>query len=125
MPDDPKKLPKPEPLTKGEQFSVGAFSWSPDGKRIAFSASRDPDLGSSDTEQLYVLDLADLHVKKLLESRRPERQPQVVARWQARSPTSRPTAQQFFFYTNRYIAVIPADGGSRACSPRTSTKIRT
>src|SRR3954452_4418546 len=30
LPADPKKLPKPEPLTKGEQFSVGGFSWSPD-----------------------------------------------------------------------------------------------
>ena len=46
IPGDPKKLPKAEPLTKGEQFSVGAFSWSPDGKRIAFGATRDPDLGS-------------------------------------------------------------------------------
>src|SRR5206468_449361 len=35
IPADPKKLPKAEPLTSGEQFTVGAFSWSPDGKRIA------------------------------------------------------------------------------------------
>ena len=47
IPSDPKKLPKAEQLTSGEQFTVGAFSWSPDGKRIAFAAQRDPDLGSS------------------------------------------------------------------------------
>src|SRR4051795_4249821 len=46
VPWDLKKLPKADPLTKGEQFTVGAFSWSPDGKRIAFAAQRDPDLGS-------------------------------------------------------------------------------
>jgi dipeptidyl aminopeptidase/acylaminoacyl peptidase len=110
LPNDPKKLPKPEPLTKGDGFSVGAFSWSPDGKRIAFSASRDPDLGSSDTETLYVLDLADLHVKKLLESGGPNGNP----KW---SPDGKEIAyttsngQQFFYYANRYLAVISAEGG--------------
>src|SRR5579862_1194484 len=33
---------KPEPLTSGTQFSVGSFHWSPDSKRVAFSATRDP-----------------------------------------------------------------------------------
>ncbi len=40
IPADLKKLPKPEPLTRGDQFSVGSFSWSPDGRRIAFRATR-------------------------------------------------------------------------------------
>src|ERR1043166_750070 len=59
IPADLKKLPKPEPLTKGDQFSISAFSWAPDGKRIAFAATRDPDLGSQDTAILWVLDMAD------------------------------------------------------------------
>ena len=71
VPADLKQLPKPVALTKGDQFNVGGFSWSPDGKRIAFSATRDPDLGSRDTEQLYVLDLADQHMRKLTDARRP------------------------------------------------------
>ena len=66
-------------LTKGDQFSVAGFAWSPDGKKIAFSASRDPDPGSAETEQLYVLDLADLHVRKLIECAGPEQQSEVVA----------------------------------------------
>jgi dipeptidyl aminopeptidase/acylaminoacyl peptidase len=108
---DAKKLPKAEPLTKGDQFSVGGFSWSPDGKRIAFSAGRDPDLGSQETEQLYVLDLADLHVRKLLDGPGPNSNP----KW---SPDGKQIAyasydgQPFFFYANRYIAVIPAEGGA-------------
>jgi dipeptidyl aminopeptidase/acylaminoacyl peptidase len=111
IPSDVKKLPKPEQLTKGDQFSVSGFAWSPDGKRIAFAATRDPDLGSQDTEQIYVLDMADLHVRKLLDSGGPNSDP----KW---SPDGKQLAyvtgngDPFFFYSNRYIAVIPVDGGS-------------
>ncbi len=111
IPGDLKKLPKPEALTSGNEFSVGSFSWSPDGRRIAFSATRDPDLGSGDTEQLYLLDLSDRHVRKLLDGGGPNGDPQ----W---SPDSRQIAfvtsagNPNFFYTNRRIAVVGADGGT-------------
>jgi Tol biopolymer transport system component len=111
IPSDPKKLPKAEQLTTGEQYTVGAFSWSPDGKRIAFAAQRDPDLGSSDTEQLYVLDLADLHVKKLLNANGPNGNP----KW---SPDGRQIAyvtsngSQFFYYNQPPHLGDSADGGT-------------
>jgi len=111
IPADLKKLPKPEALTKGDQFSVGSFSWSPDSRRIAFSATRDPDLGSSGTEQLYVLDLADRHVRKLQESGGPNTRP----KW---SPDGKEIAfvthggQAFYYYLNSRIAVVSAEGGS-------------
>ena len=78
----PKKLPKPEPLTKGDAFSVGAFSWSPDGKRIAFSASRDPDLGLRRYRDLLRPRPGRSACQEAARIRRPERQPQVVARRQ-------------------------------------------
>ncbi len=111
MPADLKQLPKPEAFTKGADFNVSSFACSPDGKRIAFSATRDPDLGSQDTEQLYVLDLADLHVRKLLNGSGPNSRP----RW---SPDSQQIAYTTyngasnFFYANRYIAAIAAEGGA-------------
>lgn len=111
IPSDPKQLPKPEALTNSEQFSVGTFSWSPDGKRIAFSATRDPDLGSQDTEQIYTVDLADHHVHKLFDGGGPNSRP----KW---SPDGRQIAfmtsggSPNFYYTNRRIAVVPADGGA-------------
>lgn len=110
IPSDVKKLPKPEVLTPGDSFNVTGFSWAPDGKRIAFSATRDPDLGSQDTEQISVLDLADLHVRKLTETSGPNSRP----KW---SPDGKQIAfvtangQQYFFFANRYIATVPAEGG--------------
>jgi dipeptidyl aminopeptidase/acylaminoacyl peptidase len=110
IPADAKQKPKAEALTQGDEFSVGDFSWSPDSKRIAFAATRDPDLGSQDTAQLYVADLADKHVKKLIDSKGPNNRP----RW---SPDGRQIAYttangaQFFYYANSRIAVISADGG--------------
>jgi len=110
IPASPKAL-KPQALTSGDQFSVASFSWSPDGSRIAFSATRDPDLGSQDTAQIYVLDTADLHVKKLVEGGGPNNNPQ----W---SPDGKQVAyvtangQPNFFYANRFIASVSADGGT-------------
>jgi len=111
LPADLKQLPKPEALTSGEPFSVQTFAWSPDGRRIAFSATRDPDLGSQNTEQIYTVDLGDRHVHKLLENGGPNGNP----KW---SPDGRRIAfvtssgNPYFYYANRRIAVVPAEGGA-------------
>jgi dipeptidyl aminopeptidase/acylaminoacyl peptidase len=111
IPADAKQLPKPQQLTRGDEFSVTSFAWAPDSRRIAFAATRDPDLGSQDTERIYVLDLADQHVRKLVDGQGPSGNP----KW---SPDGKQIAyvtangQPFFFYANRYIAAVPAEGGA-------------
>jgi dipeptidyl aminopeptidase/acylaminoacyl peptidase len=110
IPADTKQRPKAEALTAGDKFSVHDFSWSPDSKRIAFSATRDPDLGSSGTAQIYVVNVADKFLKKLVEANGPHNGPV----W---SPDGRQIAfstangEKFYFYTNSRIAVVQADGG--------------
>ncbi len=52
--------------TKGKDYSVVGFSWSPDGSRIAFDAARNPDLIHLGTADIYVLSLADDTVKKIV-----------------------------------------------------------
>jgi dipeptidyl aminopeptidase/acylaminoacyl peptidase len=111
IPANVKQLPKPRLLTQVGELSVTGFAWAPDGSRMAFSAARDPDLGSRNTEQLYVLDLDDLHVRKLATFDGPNSRPQ----W---SPDGRQIAfetaggQASFYYANSRIAVVPAEGGA-------------
>ncbi|HLH00323.1 MAG TPA: S9 family peptidase [Bryobacteraceae bacterium] len=110
IPADPKQRATPEPLTEGGKFSVEDFSWSPDAKLIAFSAQRDPALSSSATQQIYLVDLADKHVRKLLDSNGPNRKP----RW---SQDGRQIAfntangDPFYYYSNLRVAVAPIAGG--------------
>ncbi len=105
------KLPEPKRLTEGTAFTVGGFEWSPDSKRIAFSAAKDPDLGSSDTSDIYVLHVADKSFKKIVETKGPDGSPI----W---SPDGTQIAYETangrpdFFYANNLIAVVPAEGGA-------------
>jgi dipeptidyl aminopeptidase/acylaminoacyl peptidase len=103
-------IPEPKRLTDAA-FSVGEFSWSPDGTRIAFSAQRDPDLISSETADIYVASIGDGKVKKIVSTPGPDRNP----KW---SPDGKQIAfetsagSKYFFYTNMKISVVDADGGT-------------
>src|SRR5437879_6611616 len=65
---------EPKRLTEGDQFSVGEFSWSADGTRIACSAQRDPHWISLGTADLYVISVRDKAVKKRSEEHTSELQ---------------------------------------------------
>jgi len=52
--------------TKGKDFTVGSFEWSPDGSKIAFSATINPDLIQGATSDIYLLNLVDNAVKKIV-----------------------------------------------------------
>src|SRR5437879_874358 len=98
-------------LTDGDKFSVGEFSWSPDGTRIAFSAQKDPDLISSETADLYVVTVSDKTVKKIVSTPGPDRNPH----W---SPDGKKIAfetaagSRYYYYSNTRIGVIAAEGGA-------------
>lgn len=110
IPADGKQRPKPEAVTKGDQFSVSDFQWSPDSRHIAFSATRDPDLSSNETSDIYVVAADDKLVKRLVETKGPDRSPV----W---SPDGQQIAfvtsngQEFFFYADTRIASVPVSGG--------------
>ena len=52
--------------TKKKDFSVDSLSWSPDGSKIAFSATVNPDLIQGVTSDIYVLNVADDSFKKIV-----------------------------------------------------------
>lgn len=97
--------------TKSKDYTVGQFEWSPDGSRIAFSASINSDLINGNTSDIYALTLADNSVKKLVAQPGPDNNPN----W---SPDGRQIVfssamgNPKFFHTNSRLAVIPADGGT-------------
>ncbi len=102
--------PVPERLTEGRAFTVRDFDISPDSRLVAFSAARDPDLSTSDSA-IYVLTLSDKYLKRIVSTKGPNVNPT----W---SPDSSQIAyntangREFFYYSNSYIAVVPADGGT-------------
>jgi dipeptidyl aminopeptidase/acylaminoacyl peptidase len=105
-----REIPEAKRLTEGTSFTVGDFSWSPDSKQIAFSAAQDPDLGSQNTIDIYVLTPGDKSPRKIVDTSGPDRTPI----W---SPDGRQIAYQtaagaeYFYYANPKIAVVDSAGG--------------
>jgi len=104
-------FPEPQRLTEGATYTVQDLEWSPDSTRIAFVAQRDPDLGSGDTADIYVLALAGKAIRKIVASKGPDGNPI----W---SPDGKQIAyttadgDPYFYYTNQHIAIVAAEGGA-------------
>jgi len=105
------KTPQPgRQRTKGKDFSVGSFAWSPDGTKIAFSATVNPDLIQGGTADAYVLNLADDTVKKIVAQPGPDS----VLRWSPDGKQillSSAMGRTKYFADNYRLALVPAEGG--------------
>jgi dipeptidyl aminopeptidase/acylaminoacyl peptidase len=106
----PFGVPEAHRLTEGDEFSVEGFSWSKDGTKIAFAASKDGELKNGGTTTIYVVSVADKKVTKLVTTPGPNTDPHF-------SPDGSEVAfetadgAQYFFYANQKIAVVPVTGG--------------
>ena len=97
--------------TKGKDFTVGSFAISPDGRRVAFSATVNPDLIQGATSDLYLLDLADDSVRKIVDLRGPDSSP----RWSpdgTRILFSSTLGDPNFYTANTHLAIVPVSGGT-------------
>lgn len=97
--------------TKGREYTIGPFEWSPDGSRIAFSATINSDLINGFTSDIYSLTLADNSVKKLVAQAGPDNDPH----WSPDGKQivfSSAMANPKFFHSNSRLAIVPADGGT-------------
>src|SRR6476620_4321441 len=97
--------------TRKKDFSVDSFSWSRDGSKIAFSATVNPDLIQGVTSDVYVLNLADDAVTRLVSQPGPDSGP----RWSPDGKQivfSTTMGNTVFFATNSRLAVVPAAGGT-------------
>ena len=107
-------LTKPSPgvqRTSGRDFHVGQFAWSPDGARVAFSATANPDLVQSETSDIYVLTLATGDVRKVVSLPGPDTNP----RWSPDGATlafQSAMGRRDFYHGNSVIAVVSAAGGT-------------
>src|SRR5438128_5081218 len=97
--------------TKKKDFSVDSFSWSPDGSKIAFSATVNPDLIQGVTSDIYIISLSDDSIKKIVSQPGPDNGP----RW---SPDGRQivfstaVGNTTYFASNSRLAVVAAEGGT-------------
>lgn len=97
--------------TKSKNYNIGPFEWSPDGSKIAFSATVNADLINGGTADIYVLTLAGNAVKKVVAQPGPDNSPhwspdgkQIVFSSAMGNPK--------FFHANSRLALVSAEGGT-------------
>ena len=97
-------------LTSGA-FTVGSFSWSPDGKMIAFDHRVNPLLANGGSADISVVTVADAAVRPLVTQEGPDANP-VWSPDGSRIAFQTAMANPAFFYANTLIATVPAGGGA-------------
>jgi len=96
-------------LTQGA-FTVGNFSWSPDGRNIAFDHTINPDPSNGGTADISIVTVADAKIRPLVTQAGPDSRP-VWSPDGQQIAFGTSMANPFNYFTNSHIAVIPAAGG--------------
>ncbi|MCI0389823.1 MAG: S9 family peptidase [Acidobacteria bacterium] len=96
--------------TRGKDFNITSFSWSPNGKLIAFSATKNPDLINGGTSEIYLYDFDGQVTRNLVAQPGPDNNP----RWSPDGKQivfSSAMGNPKFFHANSKLAVVSVDGG--------------
>ncbi|MEJ2541603.1 MAG: S9 family peptidase, partial [Gemmatimonadota bacterium] len=108
---DPSGRPgEPERRTEGD-FHVTSFRWSPDGTRVAYVRQADASLLASLDTDIWLLDVASGESRGLVTAEGPDDDPRWSpdGAWILFSEFDRDLGS--FFYLNRELARVSADGG--------------
>jgi dipeptidyl aminopeptidase/acylaminoacyl peptidase len=108
------QAPAAERITEAKAFAVDdAIAWSPDARRIVFSANDYTSNESFWTYDLYVVSVADKAVRKVVADKGPQF-------WPVWSPDGREIAfrtyvktprDDYYTYSIGFVATVPAEGG--------------
>jgi dipeptidyl aminopeptidase/acylaminoacyl peptidase len=109
--DDCVSLPKPTQLTKGKKFTVNGYSFSPDGKKVAFSHQVNPLRNSYTTSDISILNIETGEIQPLVSKPGFDGGPiwSPDSSWILYSTAAGNTTSDY--YLNGQIHKIPAGGG--------------
>jgi dipeptidyl aminopeptidase/acylaminoacyl peptidase len=98
-------------LTRGRDWSIASFDWSPDSRHLAFAATRTPDLIDGNSADVYIVDLDGGAVRALVTQQGPDSSP----RWSPDGQSivfATTMGDALSFHANQRLAVVPAAGGT-------------
>ncbi len=99
-------------LTSGA-FTVGRFTWAPDGTRIAFDHRVNNSPGFNWSADISIATVADASVRKLIAMAGPDQNP-IWSPDGSRIAFETVIGNPDYYHTNTLIATVPASGGSPA-----------
>jgi dipeptidyl aminopeptidase/acylaminoacyl peptidase len=97
-------------LTSGA-FTIGSFSWSPDGRSIAFDHRVNPLLANGGSADISIVTVGDASLRKLVTQEGPDSNP-VWSPDGSRIAFQTAMGNPAYFYRNSVIAIVPAAGGT-------------
>jgi dipeptidyl aminopeptidase/acylaminoacyl peptidase len=107
---------KTENIVDRDDLHVTSISWSPDGKKIAFTANPDSRILSASKADIFIVTLADKKIKKLVDQAGPDQSPVWSPDGETIAFTSAMGTETY--YVNTEICTIPAAGGEIKCLTR-------